>query len=318
MFVLFVSRYKKLLLRLPFGYSFSCFRRVHNDDEVSFYKHVRWRFLIFFVFRILAALILTQTFAASICLNLKCEFGTPKCDPQFNACYYCNVKDIVVTERNLKVSSLKQASSGESVIDTQILRLENQIVIYLPSKLDKFAPKTQVLKIQSTGLKTLTHDDLKGFHHLRKLYVTGNELTTLPSNLLQIDADIVFVDFSNNKLINVGLNLFDSKAIRSASFINNLCISSSAGSYDLDGVKALEELLTNSCPPTHEMLLSQIEWLRSEKKILQEKLSICKPFGSSKTTTRRPCRKREEVDFRLQVDLSTICQDDESLPSIFN
>jgi Leucine-rich repeat (LRR) protein len=250
-------------------------------------------------------------------IDLKCDFGTPKCDPEFNACYYCNVKDMVVKERGTRVSSLKQMFSDDSVIDTQILNIENQVVHFLPTGLNKFVRKTKVLKIQSSGLKAIAYNDLKDFHNLKELYVTGNDLKTLPSNLLQIDADIVKVDFSNNKLANVGANFFDSKAIQSASFLGNKCIDSATEIFDFEGVKTLEENLTKSCPPTTTMLVSQINWLRYENKFMRGKLEKCDPKEKSKTTTQRPCRKREEVDFNMQVDMSTICQDEKSL-TIFN
>jgi hypothetical protein len=259
---------------------------------------------------------MSMAFAASTknknTIDLKCDFGTPKCDPQFNACYYCNVKDMVVKEQGTKVSNFKQLYTEESVIDTQILNIENQVVHFLPNGLSKFVPNTQVLKIQSSGLKSITFSDLSGFHHLKELFVTGNDLVALPANLIQIDANIVKVDFSNNKLKNVGLNFFESKNVHSASFLDNPCINAATEIYDIKGVEALGKQLTTSCPPTSSMLLSHINWLRYEKKELKAKLEKCDPNEKSKTTTQRPCRKREEVDFSMQVDMSTICDDEKS------
>ena len=239
---------------------------------------------------------------------LRCDFGTPKCDPEFRACYFCNIQNMNVREKNVKVSSLKATSSDEGVNDTQILIMENQIVYFMPKQFTNFVPKTKVLKIISSGLRELSFNDLKEFHHLTELYVTGNELTFLPFNLLQIDANIAQIDFSGNKIKNVGINFFYSKNIYGAKFLNNVCINTSSDSLE-DGVSGVAKQLEIKCPPTHPMIIDQINWLQNESKLMREKLAKCYPQGFLQTTTNRPCRKRAEVDFRGQVDLTTLCRD---------
>lgn len=100
------------------------------------------------------------------------------------------------------------------------MTIENKIAHFFKRGLGKFVPNTEILKIQLIGLLALTFTHLDGFHQLREWIVTGNDLTSLPSNLLPIDADIDKNSLSNNKLQQVVLNFFDTKTLRRASFNN--------------------------------------------------------------------------------------------------
>lgn len=251
-------------------------RCVRNEVRIEKFNKILLTFLNFL--RRLLFSLLSTFFLAVSCMNvdLLCDFGTPKCDPQLQACYYCNVKNMNVLEKNVEVSSLKEIFNGDSVNDTQILTILKQIVYYLPRKFPIFVPKTQILKIIASGLKAITLDDLQDFHYLREIHMTNNDIEILPSNLLQISSDVNVIDFSGNKIKHVGFNFFDNKNIYLAKFHHNLCVNIGSDLLEPDSVKTVENELQISCQPTHQMIIDQINWLRHERQNLIERLRKCR------------------------------------------
>lgn len=154
------------------------------------------------------------------------------------------------------------------------LSINNQICQYVPVDTDKFFPNLETLRIWSSGLTRIIQADLKGFKELRELLVPLNEIESLDSDLFLQNKKIARIDFSRNKLKNVGLAFFTSlKGLTYANFINNNCIDES-----FKGDKAaFIDNIREKCPPTLNQLKNDVVILAQEnealKAVIEEKFN---------------------------------------------
>lgn len=173
---------------------------------------------------ILFVVFTASDFVESIKIN--CEFSfVDNCDLN---CYQCSTVKLIVTKPNQNVTDINGENlEYETSEDVNTLRIIDQIVKFLPSRLSHHFPYLMVLKIWSSGLSRLVQEDLKEFKYLTDLSVSGNYLETLNSDLFEFNHHLKHVDFTRNRLKNVGLNLLKPLTkLVFADFYQNDCIRS--------------------------------------------------------------------------------------------
>lgn len=100
-------------------------------------------------------------------------------------------------------------------------------VEYFPRNLKFFFPRLNVVNIISSGIKSLSRQDLIGLHDLSVLGIQQNELTSIPSNLFDNTKKLQFISFMENKLGNLSSKLLkplDHKSMLKIDFWWNLSI----------------------------------------------------------------------------------------------
>jgi hypothetical protein len=111
----------------------------------------------------------------------------------------------------------------------EFLRVTNEIFTSVPPNLNIFFPNLLGIIIDNSNLIHLSSDDLKSFYNLTVFKATGNPLESIDGDLFRYHPSLTHVDFSSNKIREVGENLFITSAkLTNAYFAKNLCIDENA------------------------------------------------------------------------------------------
>lgn len=170
-------------------------------------------------------------FIALICLisppalatTLHCKFD----DYIYDGNYKCEVENLSITARNEIVSDVSGSHiprrTNANVI---IVSIDEQTAHYLPENLAQFFPNLMYLKINKSGLKEITKNELKDFAKLRNIAVRGNDVESLPGDLFEYNLQLTNIDFPTNKIKHIGRDIFKSlTSLESVNFLRNECIS---------------------------------------------------------------------------------------------
>ncbi|XP_070490900.1 leucine-rich repeat-containing protein 24-like [Chironomus tepperi] len=150
----------------------------------------------------------------------------------FGSIYQCKVVgDLTITLKDQ--STITSASLNHSALKTNddVLGFvsENKYMRYFPSGLEKVFKNLQLIHIKFTYIQELTQADMKPFPELMELDLHDNEIKILEDELFKYNPKLVFVSFSSNKIIHIGLTAFD--GLNNLIYLyltSNACISSGA------------------------------------------------------------------------------------------
>ena len=136
------------------------------------------------------------------------------------------------------------------------LVFREQTIKRLPKGLGKFFPSLKVLKFEFSALESLEQSDLSSFKFLKALYLQFNNIEKLEEGLFEYNPELWNVNFSDNKIKSVGVDLLKSlKKLTYACFNRNKCINMDFNSgLSASGVSrnTLEMALNSDCAVNKE------------------------------------------------------------------
>lgn len=232
-------------------------------------------------------------------ININCAFSV--LENCVRNCYQCSVQKLVITRRDQIImaingnhSSYDSDHSNDNVV---IVKIIDQLVLFLPSGIVNHFPFLSVLRIWSSGLRSLVQEDIRDMKYLTDLSLSGNDLETLNSNLFHFNQRLIKIDFTRNRLKHVGLNLLKPlKNLVYADFYRNDCIHDGAR-YTFEKLKSS---LRVNCQPTSAMMAEEVESLSNEIESLNRELE-------TKEILIKTCEEERNVHAKL----------DSLFPSIF-
>lgn len=145
--------------------------------------------------------------------------------------------------------------NGESrVIDDRVFSIVSQNIYFIPKEIEKFFPDLGGLQIIRSQLQSIERQDLEPFKELQELYLDGNVLEILESDLFRLNYELRYISVSQNRLKFVGENiLLELKNLEQAYFHDCGCFGSYTNNeYDLPNFKAR---LYESCSFSAELFL---------------------------------------------------------------
>lgn len=204
-------------------------------------------------------------------LRVNCEFSD--LENCVRNCYQCKVYNLIITKPNQTVVGINglHKNSDDSENDVITLKIEDQVMRFLPSGFYNHFPYITVLKVWSSELSSIRQEDIRDMKYLTDLSLSDNNLESLDSNLFKYNLHLIKVDFTRNNIKNIGPNLL--KPLRKllfADFYQNYCISEGAR-YSFDD---LNQKIRSSCPPTSEMMIAELDSLSNEVDQLQKEIEI--------------------------------------------
>jgi BTB/POZ domain/Leucine rich repeat len=131
-------------------------------------------------------------------MEIKCEYSTLLMSND----YKCNVKGAQITEPNTKITSISgEHKQGHSFTDVRYITFNRPCIInYFPRGLIKLFPYLQSLSIVGCGLKEISRADLLGLGNLESMYLSSNDLRSLPSDLFMGMLNLKYISFANNDI----------------------------------------------------------------------------------------------------------------------
>lgn len=137
---------------------------------------------------------------------------------------------------------------GKSHKDVEGLELKNQKLSEIPGNLAEWFPNLVAVDFTSTEILTISSADLQPFAELVHLRVRKNKIVSLDGDLFQHNPNLQLIDFNENRLQNVGFNLFgELRHLKGAGFGSNPCINEEASNPQR--IFELNQELPISCPP---------------------------------------------------------------------
>lgn len=209
--------------------------------------------------------------AAACAIKINCDFSD--IENCVRNCYQCEVQKLIITKPNQTVTEINgfHLNPDDSNFDVVTLKIIDQIVAHLPTGLYQHFPYITVLRIWSSGLQTLTQNDIRELKYLTDLSLSGNQLEALDSNLFQFNRRLIKIDFSRNRLKHIGTNLLNPlKILMVADFYHNDCVSDGAHFP----FNELQTRLRASCQPTNEMLMDEVESLSNQNEMLKKEIEM--------------------------------------------
>jgi Leucine-rich repeat (LRR) protein len=183
-------------------------------------------------------------------IDLQCEFVPIK-----NWAYVsgtgCIASIVNITSRQIITSVNGQNNFDGS--NYKMVRIDNQVVNFIPEGLGKFFPNLEGLRIASSELKKVEKKDLGAFPKLKEFSFESNEIKFLPSDLFEGNLELQLLYFNSNPITHVGHNLVSPlKKLERAHFKSTKCINKH---YYTSEISSLVADLRANCPePTQEMI----------------------------------------------------------------
>lgn len=155
----------------------------------------------------------------------------------------CVVNKLKITAANQTVTSVNdQVGIFRHYKNIKVLSVHHQTVHFLPEGIADIFPHLEVISIVNSNLKAIKGSDLKPFLELKELYLYGNKLEKLDSNLFESNPDIQLIDFNSNRLKFIGKDVLKPLTkLEYADFEGNNCINRVAGNRS-----EVEELINES------------------------------------------------------------------------
>lgn len=184
-------------------------------------------------------------FAASLSVN--CVFKTATW-ANFEPAYFCYLKGVKAETPDTTVTEGHgNHLSGKTETDVNSIWIDQSPdCLYFPKGLESFFRNIKGLSVTSSGLKSITQDDLRVFPKLTAFWVYSNKLTTVEPKLFTFNPKLKIIDFGNNRIRSISADLFDPfENIEKALFNKNICTITDAKTPD--ELKALEKEILEKC-----------------------------------------------------------------------
>ncbi|KAG5668640.1 hypothetical protein PVAND_016575 [Polypedilum vanderplanki] len=219
----------------------------------------------------LSIFILTRS---STSITFNCQFIDIEFCP--TCIHQCKAINLIITKQNQTVTKI--FTNNKESENIKVLKIHDQIVHHMPMGLENFFPYLSILQVWSCGLREITQNNIKVHENLHELSLSGNEIEILESNLFEKNLKISKIDFSRNRLKNVGFNLLlPLENLIFADFYANDCINDGSRNQKFMIISNLRKF----CKPTNEMLMNDIKNLNEEVKKLKTEIKICEKFNKN-------------------------------------
>jgi Leucine-rich repeat (LRR) protein len=165
----------------------------------------------------------------------------------------CEVEGLVITDRIQTITSANgHTGTYYHSQNVKSVRFESQTMNFMPKGLEKLLPQIERISIYNSNLKEIKKEDLAPFPMLKNLWISDNDLETLPSNLFEANPELIYVQFTYEKLKYVGENILSPlKKLEYADFSDNPCIDKHAASKE--EIPALIAELQDKCQQPQEL-----------------------------------------------------------------
>ena len=178
-----------------------------------------------------------------------------------NQRYTCKVVDILIEQRITSISSFKGVhEENKSDCNVEALWFCNTKVFYFPRGLHSNFPRLTNVTINDCELEEIGKRDLSGLNDLTWLVLQRNNLKRLPDDLLSNTPQLIYINFSGNKIIEMSSKLFQPLTKENLVYANfrdnpsiNYCFDTN---YQNTTLAALIKKIDANCkPPTNDKTL---------------------------------------------------------------
>lgn len=183
--------------------------------------------------------------------------------------YVCTARVILVGDDCNLTESSRNHLDGMNDSDVKGVSFDGNNLKMMPRNLSKIFPNLEALQISSSQLKEIKREDLVGFRKLEVFDLYNNQIRSIAGNLFENNLQIQHIRFSENPLKHVGLNAFKNLQLHTLYLNSAGCISDYGNNRA--AVERLIMRMTDSCPPSWEMIVAAKEFKEKVEVQIEEK-----------------------------------------------
>lgn len=232
-------------------------------------------------------MVLTMACVANA-MTLDCNFKNLKdLDDHTKEVYACESFNVTNREQNEPINYVTNLHDmGRRDRDVKILIIKKQICYFLPRRIENFFPHLQEIEVDSSGLRQLLRENFASLTKLTMAIFPGNEIEFLPGDLFIYNPRLTHINFSQNRISNVGHNFFS-------------------------GLRNLRYLLfdDNECYQGYGMVLEEVEVVKNEilqncSSILKQEKRIVIKVEEVKAEEEKPVKEEDKQKSAPQVKIN--------------
>jgi len=187
---------------------------------------------------------------------------------------------------------------------------------YIPKKMENFFKNIKLIDLVDNRIKKVQQDDLKPFPKLIYCGFKDNEIETLENGLFDYNLELELVSFWNNKITQVGPNVFDHLTkLTWLYFDQNPCIDIRVED-NRSGVQKMIQKVTQNCKASNEGASSDTKKEIEELKCLFKNLTTAHENGFTAMT--KTTKDLAEKNKKFHEDLNEALERIKVLESKFN
>jgi len=176
-------------------------------------------------------------------IQLRCDYSLGSTYGSDASKYFCDVKNLNITTRNVKIDGLLINYTKGHVI--RGLEIIHRTCHYFPKGIENVFGNLLIIEISNSNLKQITKSDLQPFTELIELDLKSNDLEVIEKDLFMYNKKLNEVWFDHNKLKHIDNMAFESTQLKFAFFENNPCISMDADTEKQ--ITTLKREIAQSC-----------------------------------------------------------------------
>lgn len=211
--------------------------------------------------------------------------------------YECNLVSLGIMNKLLAINATGTHLPGHDNDDVKAITIYDGICNIIPSALGSIFPNIEALAVWNSSLKFVSSNDLQQFSNLREIWLLGNDLEYLESNLFVYNPRVEIVVVRSNKIKYVGAKCFDFlQNLRKVDFSDNECLDEI--STDAVQISDIKKKIRQKCDvPGRELgihtTIREYNWIYLWLDFLGLDYSLnCLLFKKSQASILRPWNKR--------------------------
>jgi len=135
---------------------------------------------------------------SSTAIQLRCDYSQGGGDILSESEYFCDVKNLNITTRNVKIDGLLiNYIRGYNIRGIEIIHLTCH---YFPKGIENVFVSLLSILISHSHLKQITKSDLQPFTELKEFNLESNDLEVIEKDLFMYNKKLKEVWFDDNKL----------------------------------------------------------------------------------------------------------------------
>lgn len=145
-------------------------------------------------------------------LNLNCTYNKNADWWIVKFVYQCDIKSYISVQTPQE--SLIYSINGNHLLyhgnnDVKGFVIQKLVVQFFPTQLDKFFKNLELIHISHCNLKEVHQTHVKPFPKLRAIVLHDNDIEVIENGLFDYNLNLEIVWLNKNKLIHIGMNVFD-------------------------------------------------------------------------------------------------------------
>lgn len=185
--------------------------------------------------------------------------------------YGCFAARLYVSAPNKVIANVTGKHSQRNSIalensDVKYLKIDESIILYLPTGLESYFPKLQTFRMEHAKLREIHQKDLRGFEELERLYLEGNDIQVLEKELFKFNPSLRSIILKHNHLKHIDEKVFEELVqLEFLSLAANPCMPPNF--MEIRNIRTIAFIAKENCKPRAD---GSVNWKANDDEEVEE------------------------------------------------